>query len=256
MSYRIGRLLGRHPVSAKLLMLLMAISLGFTAARNWQALKPFAPFVAGLTFFLVFAAAAVGAGVGMRRFLALLIKGVAALFAMLAVAGPFIAAGTTFFVFNGLVAAGLWYGARRIERPRPSRPSSRALTAKAQHPDQDVDDDVDALGDVLDVVGESHYQQALTKIVGGKSETGAYFECQAVLVPEPENIHDHNAIRVEIDGRKVGYISREEAPAVGALIKRTGGGNQSLTVGAVIVGGWKSAESTGHFGVQIHLDRG
>lgn len=65
----------------------------------------------------------------------------------------------------------------------------------------------------LSVVGESHYQPALRAIVGNRDAFG--FEnavsATAVLVPEPRNRHDRNAVRVDIDGRTVGYIAREHA---------------------------------------------
>jgi hypothetical protein len=41
---------------------------------------------------------------------------------------------------------------------------------------------------------------------------------QAVLVPEPNNPHDRNAVAVTIDGRVVGYMPREDAPAYAAVL--------------------------------------
>jgi hypothetical protein len=37
------------------------------------------------------------------------------------------------------------------------------------------------------------------------------FECFAALVLEPDNPYDSNAVRVEIDGRLVEYLSRADA---------------------------------------------
>ena len=39
----------------------------------------------------------------------------------------------------------------------------------------------------VEVVGESHYQEALEAICGGRTEEGARQECTATLVPEPTN---------------------------------------------------------------------
>ena len=47
----------------------------------------------------------------------------------------------------------------------------------------------------IDAVGESHYQDALSKICGGKSEDGHEHECVARLVLEDENPHDDQAVR-------------------------------------------------------------
>lgn len=40
------------------------------------------------------------------------------------------------------------------------------------------------------------------------------------LVPEPKNAHDKNAVMVQIAGKKVGYISREENSHVKEIISR------------------------------------
>lgn len=73
------------------------------------------------------------------------------------------------------------------------------------------------------VVGESHYQDALLAICGASRGESVSFECIAELVPEPENPVDPNAIMVRIDGRHVGYLSRENAvmygPRVSAMVE-------------------------------------
>ena len=43
--------------------------------------------------------------------------------------------------------------------------------------------------------------------------TSVPFDCIAALVPEPSNPYDSNAVMVQIDGRHVGYLSREDAVA-------------------------------------------
>jgi hypothetical protein len=64
-------------------------------------------------------------------------------------------------------------------------------------------------------VGESHYQGALMKISGSTTWEAVRFECQAALVPEPDNAYDSNAVRVFADCRgdyiHVGYLSRGDA---------------------------------------------
>ena len=63
----------------------------------------------------------------------------------------------------------------------------------------------------LSIVGESHYQEALLRICGAGAGEMIERECVAELVPEPDNAHDGNAIRVEIEGALVGYIRSQEA---------------------------------------------
>jgi HIRAN domain len=61
------------------------------------------------------------------------------------------------------------------------------------------------------VVGESHYQEALIAIAGGKSPESVRISTQAILVPESDNPYDPNAVAVYIDGRKVGHLPRPAA---------------------------------------------
>ena len=43
-----------------------------------------------------------------------------------------------------------------------------------------------------------------------------------VLIPEPENEKDENAIRVEVDGKPIGYIAKENCEKVNALLDDPG----------------------------------
>ncbi|MGH3802583.1 MAG: HIRAN domain-containing protein, partial [Pseudonocardiaceae bacterium] len=63
----------------------------------------------------------------------------------------------------------------------------------------------------LEVVGESHYQDALWRVVGGRTTDRVRAEVQAALVAESDNVYDPNAISVWIDGMRVGYLSREDS---------------------------------------------
>lgn len=80
----------------------------------------------------------------------------------------------------------------------------------------------------LGIVGESNYQAALKKIAG---RGDVRHSCYADLVLEDDNRHDSNAVRVDIEGRTVGYLSREHALAYRQQI------GQESTCAAVIVGG-------------------
>jgi hypothetical protein len=68
----------------------------------------------------------------------------------------------------------------------------------------------------MHVVGEYFNQEHLQTL-------HAFAEKRAMLpawlVPEPENPHDSNAVRVDIAGAKAGYIAREEAGEWQAVIK-------------------------------------
>jgi HIRAN domain-containing protein len=60
------------------------------------------------------------------------------------------------------------------------------------------------------VVGTSHYQEALLELAPREADEEVRVEKIAALVPEPDNPHDPDAIAVTIDGRLVGYLSRDE----------------------------------------------
>jgi hypothetical protein len=64
--------------------------------------------------------------------------------------------------------------------------------------------------DLVRVVGTSHYQDALLELTGRTGDEEIRLAKVAIFVPEPDNPHDPNAIAVHIDGRLVGYLSRDE----------------------------------------------
>lgn len=65
----------------------------------------------------------------------------------------------------------------------------------------------------LEVVGESYRQDDLWKLVGGRRRTDDRIRhaAVAVLVTEPDNGFDANAVAVWIDGCHVGYLARDVA---------------------------------------------
>lgn len=65
----------------------------------------------------------------------------------------------------------------------------------------------------VDVVGEYFREAQIMAVLGGKPKKDQSLSVDAValLVPEPDNPHDANAISVRIDGHIVGYLAREEA---------------------------------------------
>ena len=64
----------------------------------------------------------------------------------------------------------------------------------------------------LEIVGESHYVNNFKTIAGTIPEGGLKRKVEARLILEDENPYDKNAVRVEVNGLKVGYLSREIAP--------------------------------------------
>src|SRR6266699_2899069 len=74
--------------------------------------------------------------------------------------------------------------------------------------------------DDLEVVGELAYQDALWRLSGGTLGDRIRLQIVAVLVPEPTNPYDANAISVQIDGQVIGYLSRATAQEYLAGLQR------------------------------------
>lgn len=108
----------------------------------------------------------------------------------------------------------------------------------------------------LEVVGESRYQDALWRIVGGRRRDPVRYETEAVLEPESDNAYDLNAIKILIDGAPVGYLSHDDAaayrPGLLRLMEASPTGRVALE--ATIVGGGPRADGIGFLGVFLDHD--
>jgi HIRAN domain len=139
--------------------------------------------------------------------------------------------------------------------PRPSQTSSDPPAARMVSASGDV-----ALLDgdrLVQVVGESHYQDALAQICEGKTELGHHRPVTAVLHPEPENEYDRNAVAILVAGVKVGYLAREDASALHTqLVQIAHEHGCPAACRGEIVGGWRrSGGDEGHFGIRLFFNR-
>jgi hypothetical protein len=104
----------------------------------------------------------------------------------------------------------------------------------------------------LEVVGEASYQDNLWRVVGGRSspDDRVRVDLYAVLVAEPDNPYDANAVSVWVQGLKVGYLSRDDArryrPGLLALEQQHG---KPIALAGAIVGGGVRADGPGRLGV-------
>jgi hypothetical protein len=105
----------------------------------------------------------------------------------------------------------------------------------------------------VEVVGESHYQDALEQLCG-RCEHGVDLTTTAALVPEPGNPYDPNAVAVQIGGRTVGYLARGAAEAFKPVSERLLAVRRSGLCQARIRGGWEREDGdVGNFGVTLDL---
>lgn len=106
----------------------------------------------------------------------------------------------------------------------------------------------------FEVVGESHYQDALARAAGGRGEEPADHACVVTLVPDPTNPYDKRAIRVVLDGQTVGYLSRTSASAYAPIAAALAPTRNHVRCRARIVGGWsRGIGDFGSFGIVVDL---
>jgi hypothetical protein len=126
--------------------------------------------------------------------------------------------------------------------------SSQASPAEIELVIFDGDDD-------LDVVGESYRQDALWRIVGGKTSERVRKEAIGYLVPEPNNEYDPNAIGVWIQGLQVGFIAKELAREIIDDLHILIDANPGSYIGlrGVVAGGGERDDGPGMLGVFLEF---
>lgn len=98
----------------------------------------------------------------------------------------------------------------------------------------------------LKIAGDRFYQAELEKIAGDRTAEGVRIFCDATLLPNPNNIHDANAVEVWIGRRQVGHLPRKHAAAYTATTKGP------IEHPALIYGGWyRDAKDCGDFHVKL-----
>lgn len=101
----------------------------------------------------------------------------------------------------------------------------------------------------VDVVGESFYKDSLAKVLGNNREIKAV----AVLIPY-SHAKDENAVRVEVNGKVVGHLSREQAPDFRKLLASKHKPLATTSCKAVVGGGATKQDGTkGPIGVRLDI---
>ena len=141
------------------------------------------------------------------------------------------------------------------QQPPPSEPEDHSPTTPAQTPQQPMlpptlrpvmrKDDFPT-----PVVGTSYHQRALEVICARQQDYGqATWTHDARLIPEEDHPYDQTAVRVEIEGQKVGHLSRANA-----VLYREKHGKSAIQCNAIIAGGWDNGEGDrGNYGVLLDL---
>lgn len=104
------------------------------------------------------------------------------------------------------------------------------------------------------VVGESHYQKAISKAVGSqKDRDGSYWRGEAEISHDKKNKHDRYAVVVEINGKTVGYLPASDTNRL--IVEELGG--KSRSVPARVKGGFVTGDgSRASYGVELSIVNG
>ena len=101
----------------------------------------------------------------------------------------------------------------------------------------------------VEIVGESHYQEALERAAGGHHHETCHIETRAVLRTQDDNPYDHMAVGVYVQGRLVGHLDRQMAREYRAQLP----GVAMAECAALIVGGWRTNQyDKGYFGLRLN----
>ena len=138
--------------------------------------------------------------------------------------------------------------------PRSQEPSDGDDTADYSSPDEPDGRARLSADGITFVAGTSYRQRALRELMGGRVATDGDYDdavpVEAVLVPEPGNPYDVNAVRVDVDGVKVGYLSGGNAERQRPVLDRLWSQRGALGVcpGRIIGGGDR------YYGVRLHVN--
>jgi hypothetical protein len=106
----------------------------------------------------------------------------------------------------------------------------------------------------LEVVGESNYQKALERACGGRTKESQDLIVTAVLILDDDNPYDPKAVCVTVDGRTVGFLSRDHAKRFRARLRREGIREYEFPCKGNIRGGWdRGGGDFGYFGIWLDV---
>jgi hypothetical protein len=113
----------------------------------------------------------------------------------------------------------------------------------------------------LEVKGESRYQRELESIAGPPTGEGHNIPIVSLLVREPDNPADRNAIAVHAvrpsDNQPiiVGYVNRDDAARMAPALDRMNRQGRAVGLDGLIRGGWDSGGGdTGFYGISLRYD--
>lgn len=113
----------------------------------------------------------------------------------------------------------------------------------------------------LEVRGEVYYQDALAQLAGPKTEDGYDLPVDCVLIREPDNEFDANAIAVYAaqahtdKAVMVGHVNRVAAVVWAPVIDAKNAAGEQVGLVGRIRGGWERGDGdSGYYGITLFYD--
>lgn len=134
-------------------------------------------------------------------------------------------------------------------RGTPETPASKVVVARTAVKAAIFDRSLN----VVQVVGESHRQDVLERLAGGRGTEGVERpDHLAGVLAEPSNPVDRDAVQVQIDAELVGYLARPDARAYRPIVDRLATQGLSFGCHARLTGGWARGDGdSGSIGVRL-----
>lgn len=97
----------------------------------------------------------------------------------------------------------------------------------------------------MDITGEENYQTALEDLGGPRLPEGVHqVETARLVIADNRTGSNRNAVRVEIRGQLVGYISLQDTIQYRHYLRTRGKSNVYGQCSALITGGWVTPDGT------------
>ncbi|WP_218511978.1 HIRAN domain-containing protein [Variovorax sp. dw_308] len=103
----------------------------------------------------------------------------------------------------------------------------------------------------MTIAGTSHYRGAIAAIAQNPINTHALVICLGYLVPDDQNPHDPNAVRVVIEGQTVGHLSASFAQTYRSYLSHLPERIEHVSVAAVITNGLRTKDRAYEYTIEI-----
>lgn len=106
----------------------------------------------------------------------------------------------------------------------------------------------------LKIAGSHFYRADIARVARNEPGRNSLVFCSAMLIPETNNVHDVNAVLIQIASEKAGHLSREIALELRNRLATQGIAGQETTCDAVISAGLLTSERSYDYIVELDLD--